>query len=69
MGAGHGSNECVIRADGFALSQQVGVDLSVVLGAFVIKSEALQWCEKGFEQLQVGFYPLAAPVHHTVIPP
>lgn len=61
MGAGDGGDECVVRADGFTFGQQVSVDLPVVLSAFVIKNEALQWGKKGLEQLQIGFHPLAAP--------
>lgn len=61
VGAGDGGDQGVIWADRLALAQQVGVDLPVVLGAFIIKSQALQRGKKGLEQLQVGFYPLAAP--------
>ena len=61
VGAGDGGDQGVVGADGLALNQQVGVDLPVVLGAFIIKGQALQGGEKNFKQLQVGFYPFATP--------
>ena len=61
VGAGDGGDQGVVGADGLALGQQVGADLPVVLSALIIKRQALQWGEKGFEQLQIGFDPLAAP--------
>ena len=59
VGAGDGSDKGFVRAEGFALGQQIGVDLPVVFGAFIIKGQTLQWGKKGFEQLQIGFHALA----------
>ena len=61
VGASDGGDQCVVRADGFALGQQVGVDLPVMFGAFIIKTQALQRGEKGFEKPQVSLGSLAAP--------
>jgi hypothetical protein len=61
VSSGHRCNEHVIGADQSAPGSQIRTDKTVFVGAKIIKRQALEWCKKELEPLQIGIHPEAVP--------